>query len=73
VRALLRNRDARLLLVGQTLSMFGDRAMFLVLAIWAKELTGSNAAAGMVFFVLVTLPSSVPWPASTWTGSGGAR
>jgi MFS family permease len=28
--------------------------MFLVLAIWAKELTGSNAAAGMVFFVLVT-------------------
>ena len=26
--------------------------MFLVLGIWAKDLTGSNAAAGLVFFVL---------------------
>jgi MFS family permease len=36
--------------------MFGDSAMFLVLGIWAKDLTHSNAAAGLVFFVLV-LPS----------------
>jgi MFS family permease len=52
VRQLLRRREARLLLAGQTLSFFGDSAMFLVLGIWAKDLTGSNAAAGLVFFVL---------------------
>jgi MFS family permease len=52
VRELLRRREARLLLAGQTLSFFGDMAMFLVLGIWAKDLTGSNAAAGLVFFVL---------------------
>jgi MFS family permease len=36
--------------VGQTLSAFGDRAMFLALGVWVKELTGSSAAAGLVFF-----------------------
>lgn len=56
MQALLRHRDARLLLAGETLSSFGDRAMFLALGVWAKELTGSNAAAGLVFFFLV-LPS----------------
>jgi MFS family permease len=50
VRRLLANRDARLLLVGQTLSVFGDRAMFLALGVWVKSLTGSSAAAGLVFF-----------------------
>ena len=43
------NRDFRLLFAGQTLSMFGDMAMLLVLAMWAKELTGSNGVAGAVF------------------------
>jgi MFS family permease len=52
VRALFRDRDARLLLIGQGLSLFGDRAMYLVLGIWVKSLTGSNAQAGLVFFVL---------------------
>ena len=52
MRALLANRDARLLLVGQSLSLFGDRSMYLVLGIWVKTLTGSNAQAGLVFFVL---------------------
>jgi Na+/melibiose symporter-like transporter len=52
MRALLADRDARLLLVGQGLSLFGDRAMYLVLGIWMKTLTGSNAQAGLVFFVL---------------------
>jgi MFS family permease len=51
VRQLLRVRDARVFLLGWGLSMFGDSAMFLVLGIWAKDLTGSNAAAGLVFFV----------------------
>jgi MFS family permease len=50
VLRLLAHRDARLLLVGQTLSVFGDRAMFLALGVWVKTLTGSNAAAGLVFF-----------------------
>jgi MFS family permease len=52
VRALLGIRDARVFLAGWTLSQFGDWAMIIVLAIWAKSLTGSNAAAGLVFFAL---------------------
>jgi MFS family permease len=52
VRKLLAHRDARLLLAGQTLSAFGDWAMFIVLAVWMKTLTGSSAEAGLVFFVL---------------------
>jgi MFS family permease len=52
MRDLLRHRDFRLLLIGQTLSMFGDTAMLLTLGMWAKDLTGSNAAAGSVFAVL---------------------
>jgi MFS family permease len=49
VRALLRRRDVRLLLGGQSLSMFGDWAMIIALGIWARVLTGSNAEAGIVF------------------------
>ena len=56
MRKLLRIRDARVFLLGWGVSMFGDSAMFLVLGIWAKDLTHSNAAAGLVFFVLA-LPS----------------
>src|SRR6266540_1306215 len=56
MRQLLRIRDARVFLLGSAVSMLGDSAMFLVLGIWAKDLTGSNSAAGLVFFVLV-LPS----------------
>lgn len=52
VRDLLRHRNFRLLLAGQTLSMFGDTAMLLTLGMWAKDLTGSNAIAGSVFAVL---------------------
>ncbi len=49
MRALLRRRDVRLLLGGQSLSMFGDWAMIIALGIWARVLTGSNAEAGLVF------------------------
>jgi MFS family permease len=52
MRRLVGHRDARVLLLGESLSLFGDRAMFLALGIWVKELTGSNAAAGLVFFAL---------------------
>jgi hypothetical protein len=55
MRALLRDRDFRLLLGGQTLSALGDYAMFLALGIWAKDLTGSNVAAG-----LTILPFAIP-------------
>jgi MFS family permease len=58
VRRLLRHRDARLLVAGQTLSVFGDRAMFLALGVWVKELTGSSAAAGLVFFAY-TVPGLI--------------
>jgi MFS family permease len=60
VRELLRRRDVRLLLAGQFLSMFGDWAMIIVLGIWAKVLTGSNAAAGLVFFVLALAGLAAP-------------
>jgi MFS family permease len=58
LRSLLRHRDARIFLAGQTCSLFGDWALFIVLAVWAKTLTDSNAAAGLVFFALAA-PSLV--------------
>jgi MFS family permease len=60
VRALLARRDVRLLLAGQSLSMFGDWAMIIVLGIWMKVLTGSNAAAGLVFFVFAIASLAAP-------------
>jgi MFS family permease len=56
MRRVLGHRDARIFLAGWTLSVFGDWAMFIVLGVWAKDLTGSNAAAGLVFFAL-SVPS----------------
>lgn len=56
MRAILRHRGFRLLLAGQTLSMFGSTALFLVLAIWTKALTGSNSMVG-VLFLLLALPA----------------
>ena len=44
------------LFTGVSTSMFGDSLMLIVLSMWVKSLTGSNAAAGMTFFWLV-LPS----------------
>ena len=42
----------RRLFAGQSLSSFGDSALYLTLGIWAKTLSGSNAAAGGVFLAL---------------------
>lgn len=50
MRVLLRNRSFQLLIFGQTLSALGDRALIIAFGIWAKELTGSSAAAGAAFF-----------------------
>src|SRR2546421_12455629 len=52
MRRVLAIRDARIFLAGWTLSVFGDWAMFIVLGVWAKDLTDSNSAAGLVFFAL---------------------
>jgi MFS family permease len=56
MKDVLGRRDARTFLAGWSLSVFGDWAMFIVLGVWAKDLTGSNAAAGLVFFAL-SVPS----------------
>lgn len=45
----------RRLLIGQSVSNLGDTALYLSLGIWAKDLTGSNSAAGAVFLAL-TIP-----------------
>lgn len=53
MRALLRIRPARWYLAAQGLSMLGDRALWLVAAVWVKDLTGSSGAAGAVFLAVV--------------------
>jgi MFS family permease len=58
MRALLRDRNFRLLASGQLLNQLGDQAMFLALGIWAKALTGSNAQAGIVF-LLFAIPGLI--------------
>src|SRR5262249_24829272 len=45
-------REARIFLWGWAVSVFGAWSMFIVLGVWAKDLTGSNTAAGLVFFFL---------------------
>jgi MFS family permease len=49
MRDLAKSHDARVYLIGQSFSLFGDTAMFLALGIWVKELTHSNAEAGLTF------------------------
>ncbi len=41
------------LYAGLTTSAFGDSVMLLVLSMWVKTLTGSNAMAGITFFFMV--------------------
>ena len=60
MKALFARPDIRLLIAGQTLSMFGDWAMIFVLGIWAKVLTGSNSGAGLVFFVFAVASLVAP-------------
>lgn len=52
MRKLLANRDTRIYLFGQSCSVLGDASLWLALGIWVKELTHSNAAAGLTFFFL---------------------
>lgn len=46
------DRRFRRLVIGQSLSSFGDTALYLSLGIWVKDLTGSNSAAGAILFAL---------------------
>jgi MFS family permease len=53
MRRLLAHRDSRTYIAGQSLSVIGDSALWLAMAIWVKILTGSNSAAGLTFFAFV--------------------
>lgn len=48
----LKRPDFRLLFIGTAASLIGDSLMFLTLAIWVKDLTGSDGAAGMTMLFL---------------------
>ncbi|MGD0702945.1 MAG: MFS transporter [Trebonia sp.] len=50
MRNLLRSRNVRIYLFGDVISTLGDNALWLAMAIWMKELTGSSAWAGLVIF-----------------------
>jgi MFS family permease len=52
VKQLLAYRDFRFMLAAEVTSAFGDWAMFIVMAVWMKTLTGSSWQAGLVFFAL---------------------
>ena len=56
MRRLFAHRDARIYLIGQMFSLFGDSSLWLAMGIWVKTLTHSNAEAGLVFFFF-TAPS----------------
>jgi len=53
MRRLISHRDARIYIAGQSLSVIGDSALWLAMAIWVKILTGSNSAAGLTFFAFI--------------------
>ena len=53
MRAMFSSPGFRRLFAGMATSMFGDSVMLLVLSMWVKSLTGSNAQAGLTFFWMV--------------------
>lgn len=56
MRGVLRDRNLRILLGADVLSLTGSSALWLALGIWVKALTGSTAAAGMVIFAILGPP-----------------
>jgi len=63
VKALFSRPDIRLLIAGQTLSMFGDWAMIIVLGIWAKvnepAVRAATAVAGLgIVWAIVALATA---------------
>jgi MFS family permease len=53
VARLLRIRNARIFLFGDVVSTLGDSSLWFAMGIWMKELTGSSAWAGLVFFCYI--------------------
>ena len=53
MRKLLRIRNARIFLFGNVVSTLGDSSLWFAMGIWMKELTGSSAWAGLVFFCYI--------------------
>jgi MFS family permease len=51
---------ARRYLWGQSVSILGDSSLWLALGIWVRELTGSNAQAGLTFFFLAAPSTLAP-------------
>jgi hypothetical protein len=45
--------------------MFGDSVMLLVLSIWVKTITGSNAMAGLTFLFMVLPALLAPSPSAS--------
>jgi MFS family permease len=60
MRRLFAHRDARLYLIGQGLSVTGDGALWLAMAIWVKILTHSNSEAGFTIFAFISGLLSAP-------------
>ncbi|HEY6747113.1 MAG TPA: MFS transporter [Mycobacteriales bacterium] len=56
MRGVLKDRNLRILLGADVLSLTGSSALWLALGIWVKSLTGSTAAAGMVIFAILGPP-----------------
>lgn len=52
MKRLLRIGPFRRLLAGWTVGNFADSVLFLTLAVWVKDLTGSSSAAALVFLAL---------------------
>jgi MFS family permease len=60
MRAVLRRPDFRLLFAGLVASMTGESILLLALAIWVKDLTGSNGLAGATIFAIVAPMALAP-------------
>lgn len=64
MRAVLRRPDFRLLFAGVCISMLAESVLLLALAIWVKDLTGSNGMAGAT--ILAVVAPSVLAPFVGW-------
>ncbi len=60
MRAAFARPGFALLYAGLSTSMLGDSIMLLVLSMWVKTLTGSNALAGLTFFFMVVPALGAP-------------
>ena len=71
MRNLLRIRNVRIYLLGDVVSTLGDNALWLAMAIWVKEMTGSSAWAGSLSSASRSGTCSRRSAECSPTGSGG--